>query len=198
MSKSPFAGKPVTRWEGITNKLLRAHPLDSATIVEVVLAAWRSIFDSKIGSQGFHIGKDMFPKPQVMGFLLHELIPLELAARFPKKWRGDKTAGEKDIVYLPDPQYSVEIKTSSNPNRIFGNRSYAQKTTKGKKAKSGYYLAVNFEKFTDTNRSPAIKRIRFGWIDASDWMGQRAPTGQQARLSADVETKKLKTLHPIV
>lgn len=198
MSKSPFAGKAVTSWEGITDKLLQAHPLDSVTIVEVVLAAWQSIFDSKMGSRGFQIGKDMFPKPHIMGFFLHEMIPLELAGRFPKKWRGDKTSAEKDLVYLPDPQYSVEIKTSSHPNRIFGNRSYAQKTTAGKKAKSGYYLAVNFEKFTDTNPSPVIKRIRFGWIDASDWMGQLAPTGQQSRLSTDVETKKLKTLHPIV
>ena len=139
----------------------------------------------------------MFPKPQIMGFFLHELIPLELAARFPKEWRGDKSSDEKDIVYIADRKYSVEIKTSSNPNRIFGNRSYAQKTTKGKKAKSGYYLAVNFEKFTDTTFSPAIKKIRFGWIDASDWMGQRAASGQQSRLSADVETKKLNTLYPI-
>lgn len=198
MRKSPFAGKPVSEWEGITKKLLQAHPLDSDTIVEVVLAAWQSIFDSRMGTQGFQIGKDIFPKPQIMGFFLHELIPLELATRFPKQWRGDKTSDEKDIVYLSDRKFSVEIKTSSNPNRIFGNRSYAQKTTTGKKAKSGYYLAVNFEKLSDTNPSPVIKKIRFGWIDASDWMSQRAASGQQSRLSTDVETKKLKTLHPIV
>ena len=197
MSKSPFAGKPVSRWGAVTEQLLKVHPLDADTIVEVVLAAWKSIFDSRMGSQGFQIGKDMFPKPQIMGFFLHELIPLELAARFPDEWRGDKSSDEKDIVYIVDRKYSVEIKTSSNPNRIFGNRSYAQKTTKSKKTKSGYYLAVNFEKFADTALLPAIKKISFGWIDASDWMGQRAASGQQARLSADVETKKLKTLYPI-
>lgn len=197
MSKSPFAGKPVSKWERITERLLKAHPLDSDTIVNVVLAAWQSIFDSRMGSQGFQIGKDMFPKPQIMGFLLHELIPLELAARFPTEWRGDQSSDEKDIVYIPDPQYSVEIKTSSNPNRIFGNRSYAQKATRRKKAKSGYYLAVNFEKFTASSFLPPIRRIRFGWIDSSDWMGQRAASGQQSRLSGDVETKKLKTLHSI-
>ncbi len=198
MSQSPFKGKPVSRWEGITEKLLQDHPLDSDSIVAVVLAAWQSIFDSRMGSRGFRIGKDLFPKPQIMGFFLHELIPLELAARFPQEWRGDKTPDEKDIVYLSNRQYSVEIKTSSSPNRIYGNRSYAQKATTGKKAKSGYYLAVNFEKFSGTNPSPAIKKIRFGWIDASDWMGQRAATGQQSRLSTDVETKKLKTIYPIV
>ena len=57
MSKSPFAGKPVSRWEAITEKLLKAHPLDADTIVEVVLAAWESVFDSRMGSQGFQIGK---------------------------------------------------------------------------------------------------------------------------------------------
>ena len=142
--ESPYVGKQVEEWEGVTEKLLKEHPLDSATLVEVVLAAWQSIFDSRMGSQKFQIGKDIFPKPQIMGFFLHELIPLELAARFPKQWRGDKAAGEKDIVYLPDPKFSIEIKTSSNPNRIFGNRSYAQKTTKGKKAKSGYYYRREF------------------------------------------------------
>ncbi len=197
MRKSPYAGKDVEKWQKITDRLLDAHPLDSAIIAEVVLAAWQSIFDSRMGSQGFQIGNDMFPKPQIMGFFLHELIPLELAARFPNKWRGDKKADEKDIVYLPNLDYSIEIKTSSNPNRIFGNRSYAQKTTKGKKSKSGYYLAVNFEKFTESNHSPSIRKVRFGWIDAEDWMGQKAATGQQARLSADVENIKLKTLYPL-
>ena len=196
MSKSPY-GKNVAKWEAITDRLIDDHPLDVGVIKDVVLAAWTSIFDSKMGSKGFQIGQDMFPKPQIMGFFLHELIPLELAARFPKDWRGDVASDEKDLVYIPDQRYSVEIKTSSNPNRIFGNRSYAQKTTAGKKVKSGYYLAVNFEKFTDANRSPKIRKIRFGWIDAEDWMGQKAASGQQARLSADVENKKLKLLHQL-
>lgn len=198
MSASPYSGKSVSDWMKVTDRLLKTHPLDASTITEVVLAAWQSIFDSSLGTQGFQIGKDIFPKPQIMGFFLHELIPLELSARFPKEWRGDKTSDEKDIVYLPNPKYSIEIKTSSNPNRIFGNRSYAQKTTKGKKGKSGYYLAVNFEKFTDANQNPCIKKIRFGWIDAEDWMGQKAATGQQSRLSADVENNKLKTLHQMI
>ena len=196
MTKSPYTGMGVGKWPKITDRLLKKHPLDSATIAEVVLAAWQSIFDSRMGSQGFQIGKDMFPKPQIMGFFLHELIPLELSARFPGEWRGDQASDEKDIVYLPNSDYSIEIKTSSNPNKIFGNRSYAQKTTKAKKSKSGYYLAVNFEKFTESNKRPGIRKIRFGWIDAEDWMGQKAASGQQARLSANVENIKLKTLHP--
>jgi hypothetical protein len=60
-----------------------------------------------------------------MSFFLRELIPLELSTRYPDKWRVDKSGENKDIVYIPDDQYSIELKTSSNPTRIFGNRSYA-------------------------------------------------------------------------
>lgn len=63
-----------------------------------------------------------------------------------------------------------------------------------KKGKSGYYLAVNFEKFSNTT-NPQIKLIRFGWIDSGDWIGQKAATGQQSRLSSDVENYKLLQLY---
>ena len=53
-------------------------------------------------------------------------------------------------------KYSVEIKTSSNKSKIFGNRSYAQKSENEKKDKSGYYLAINFEQISDTNRKPKL------------------------------------------
>ena len=82
-----------------------------------------------------------------MGFLLHELIPVEFAAQDPDKWRGEKSGADKDIVYIPNELYSIELKTSSSKGNIFGNRSYAQPETAGKKSKSGYYLTVNFGKF---------------------------------------------------
>ena len=131
-----------------------------------------------------------------MGFFLHELIPLELAYRYPDLWRRDKASDEKDLVYLPDKRYSIEIKTSSSKNRIYGNRSYAQKSEDPKKSKSGYYLALNFEKFTPKNRGNdlRLRLVRFGWLDHVDWQGQAAATGQQARLSREVEENKLLTL----
>jgi hypothetical protein len=143
-----------------------------------------------LGTKGFKIGKDIFPKPQIMGFLLHELIPLELAAKYPKLWREEKTTSDKDIVYIPNDYYSIEVKTSSNPTHIYGNRSYAQAATENKKAKSGYYLAVNFQKVVK-GKVARIVLIRFGWLDANDWIGQKAATGQQSRLSPDVENNKL-------
>jgi len=113
---SPYKGKKPGDWLAVTNQLVDKHPLDPNEITEVVLSAWESIFASKLGTKGFHIGKDIFPKPQIMGFFMHELIPLELAARYPKEWRGEESASDKDIVYIPDDGYSIEVKTSSNPN----------------------------------------------------------------------------------
>ncbi|HHT9125601.1 MAG TPA: ScaI family restriction endonuclease [Candidatus Brocadiia bacterium] len=178
-----------------TQALIRAHPLNTDEAVEIVLKVWDEIMTSAIGSKPFKIGIDLLPKPQIMAFFLHELIPLELATRHPKIWRGDKSADEKDLVYIPDQSFSVEIKTSSHPTQIFGNRSFAQKPATAKKSKSGYCLAINFEKFSPTNTNPKITRIRFGWLDHEDWTGQKAPTGQQARLSADVEKYKLLQLY---
>jgi hypothetical protein len=176
---SPYASLPPEKWLEITSQLVNEYPLKTAEIVDVVLTAWNSIFASRMGTRAFHIGKEIFPKPQIMGFFLHELIPLELAARYPKKWRGERSAGDKDIVYIPNDRFSVEVKTSSNPSHIFGNRSYAQETTKNKKAKSGYYLAVNFQKFSASLKRPNILLVRFGWLDSTDWIGQKAATGQQ-------------------
>jgi hypothetical protein len=197
MKGSPYRKLPVKKWRRKTLQLIKNHPLNSQEIVEVVLKVWQDILSSEIGSKPFRIGIDMFPKPQTMGFFIHELIPLEFAYRYPNEWRGEKEARDKDLVYIPDPQYSIEIKTSSSPRHIFGNRSYAQESSKAKKSKSGYYLAINFEKFTGkTKGQPEIRRIRFGWLDHDDWTGQKAPTGQQARLLPEVEKGKLLCLYP--
>jgi len=189
-NKYPYRDVPVHKWKTVTRQLIEEHPLSKEEIVSIVISSWKSILDSNLGTKGFKIGKDIFPKPQIMGFLLHELIPLELASKYPTIWRGEENSSDKDIVYIPDDYYSIEVKTSSNPKHIYGNRSYAQDTTSSKKAKSGYYLAVNFEKVVK-NKTPKITLIRFGWLDSDDWIGQKAATGQQSHLSSNVENNKL-------
>jgi hypothetical protein len=197
MAVSPYAGLAENAWLKKTEELVSAHPLKTSEIRCVVLQAWSDIFDSKLGPHNFQIGRHIFPKPQIMGFFLHELIPLEIASRYPGKWRGDQTAADKDLVYIPDNLFSVEIKTSSHPTRIFGNRSYAQPAESvGKKNKSGYYLTVNFGKFDQSGANPKILLIRFGWIDHSDWIGQAAASGQQAHLTPSADRLKLLTIHP--
>jgi hypothetical protein len=69
--------------------LFEEESLSPQEIGEVVLATRNLVIASTLGSAGFHIGEDIFPKPQNVGFFLHELIPLELAARHPEEWRGE-------------------------------------------------------------------------------------------------------------
>lgn len=198
---------PATPYAGVTGddqllektrELIEAHPLDPAEVVDVVKGAWSDIFASGFGKKKFKIGKSIFPKPQIMGFFLHELIPLELASRHPKEWRPEQVAADKDAVYIPDDYFSVEIKTSSHKSQIFGNRSYAQKVQPGasKKSKDGHYLAVNFEKFSKSVTKPKVVRVRFGWLDHADWLGQQQASGQQARLTTQADRCKLIELFP--
>ena len=195
--ESPFEGVPPDDWLRITSRLIEQHPLRPEDIIQVTLDAWNGIFESSIGSKPFVIGLDIFPQPQIVGFLLHELIPLELSVSRPDFRRGGDSGSEKDVIYIPDNLYSMEIKTSSHATSIFGNRSYAQQGSSAKKSKSGYMLAVNFPKIVPGEAiPPAIRRIRFGWLDHKDWIGQRAATGQQARLSKEAALYKLLLLYP--
>ena len=193
---SPYNGLPPSEWKKRTLELIEEHPLDPNEIYEVVVKVWNEIFKSEVGRKPFRIGTDLFPRPQIMGYFLHELIPLEFAYRYPGIWRREETKDEKDPVYMPNSAYSIEIKTSSSGRRIFGNRSFAQTGSTAGKSKSGYYLAVNFEKFKlgRPPKKPSINLVRFGWLDHEDWIGQIAASGQQARLPADVEQYKLLTL----
>jgi hypothetical protein len=200
---SPYAGLAPETWPAKTRELLKRFPLTQDEIVAPVLAAWDGIFESRIGRHGIRIGVDLFPTPQIMASYLHELIPLEFAALHPGVWRGGMTADEKDLIHVPSPKYSIEIKTSSDPRSIFGNRSYAQTGAASRKDKSGYYLAVNFERFSPDHQTgdapvaqrPAIRRIRFGWLDHTDWKGQSRSTGQKAVLSRESAAGKLIVLY---
>jgi hypothetical protein len=199
MADSPYFGRGVDEWGQVTQDLLKKHPLDLPEIVDVVLQSWNDIFNSKLGPKEFQIGRDIYPQPQIMAFLLHELIPLELASRHSKEWRRDQFGTDKDLVYVADEQFSIEIKTSSSANGIFGNRSYAQPTQGDKKSKSGYYLAVNFDGFNEgVTANPRIRKIRFGWLDHSDWKGQAAQSGQAATPSKEAKKHKLVTLYTAV
>ena len=194
---SPYDGKDVTEWPAITQGLIARHPLKKEEIVETVLKAWDLILKDTIIGGTYRIGIDLFPTPQIMGDFLHELVPLLLERKYPQSWRRDRVASEKDMVYVPDDSFSVEIKTSSQ-KQIYGNRSFSQegKDRPGKKLKSGYYLAINFPPIHKTKSVEPIKLIRFGWLDHGDWGGQVAPSGQQANLSRDVLLNKLVTLYP--
>jgi hypothetical protein len=195
---SPYDGFTQERWPEITTELLRAYPVPRDEIVEIVLEQWESIFESRVGKHGLRIGEHIFPKPQIMGDYLHELIPYEFNARYPDDWRRDNSGTDKDLVYVPEPaRWSTEIKTSSHPTQVFGNRSYAQPGVGHRKSKSGFYLTINFEKWSlATGRLPAIRVVRLGWLDHTDWIAQAAATGQQARIRPEAYAGKLAVLFP--
>ena len=197
MPQSPYSGKSVDEWPAITENLIKNHPLPEKDIVDAVLTAWDMIFKSAIG--GLLIGKDLYPEPQIMSFLLHALIPHTLTSKRPDVFKIGNSKTQKDIHYIPNDAFSIEVKASSNPSGIYGNRSYAQQNTeKTLKNKDGFLLAVNFAKFEDGNEiMPVIGKIRFGFVEHTDWKGQTAETGQQASLSSNAKNFKLKTLYSI-
>jgi hypothetical protein len=193
--QGPYHQVPPELWSHKTDELINAFPLRMNELVDIVLASWSDIFKTTVGDRKFVIGQQLFFPPQVLGNMLEQLIGHELSERYPWQWRLSNDASEKDVVCIPDSSYSFEIKTSSHRSQIFGNRSYAQPTENGKKSKSGYYLAINFDKVERNVKDPRIRKIRFGWLDHSDWRGQTAATGQQARLSLEVERNKLRSLY---
>ena len=190
MSTSPYEGHPEADWKAITEDLVKAHPLFGDEIRTMVTTAWDDIFKSQIGSKGLKIGVDIFPSGQVMGSLLHELIPREFADAHPTLWRPEDAPSDKDLVFIPDDKFSIELKTSSDPSQIRGNKSFAQTATTAKKLKDGYYLAVNYEKFVP-GKLPEIKKIRFGWLDQGDWQTGTSTTGQGATVKAKSKKHKL-------
>jgi len=170
MPNSPYYGKTVAEWSAVTDQLIANHPIKPDEIVETVLKAWDDIFNSKIGS--FSIGKEIEPVPQIMSFLLHELVAHYLSLNHPGIYKVGTLKSEKDIHCITDCNLSVEIKGSSHPNQIFANRSYAQPQSGiGQKDKNGYYIAINFEQFKDVKPNlPKILMIRFGYLEHTDWI----------------------------
>lgn len=192
--QDPYSGVSSKNWAEVTKQLVGAYPLSGDEIVKVVQSSWRQILSTKIANR-LQFGVDYFPPPQMMGNFLHSVIPHVLEDMFPGEWKTGERKNDKDLVYVSDSQFDTEIKTSSNKSQIFANRSYAQPGVVGK-SKSGFYWAINFEKFVPQPGMslPEIVRVRLGWLDHSDWRGQQAASGQQARLSKEVYLGKFQTL----
>jgi hypothetical protein len=189
MTTSPYSGRPESSWLGITHQLVRNHPLKPAMLLEAALTTWATLWRTTVGTGPLSVKlTDLRVPATIVGYFFEVLLARELERRAPKLWRGTQSKDEKDLVYLPDPALSVEIKTSGQAGfKVYGNRSYGQKSGIDllvKKEKSGFYITVNF--FHQT-----LTLIRFGWIDADDWDPQEAPTGQMAGLKQAVYDYKL-------
>lgn len=186
---SPYAGTSTDKWLEITRSLIDKHPLDIKEIIELVHIAWDGVWSTEIGKGKARLKlHEVEPPATVVGYFFEKLLGKELATRYPKQWIGGTTGDQKDLHCLTDPNLSIEVKSSGQRGlKIFGNRSYGQEVEnadRAKKDKSGYYITVNF--FGDR-----LNLIRFGWIDGSDWVAQKSPTGQMAGLGPDVYAYKL-------
>ncbi|MER5111317.1 ScaI family restriction endonuclease [Serratia marcescens] len=194
MNVNPYLNIPESQWQELTSYLVNNHPL-TPHLVSLVMDSWRGLFNTSFGMHNLKIGVDIFPKPQIIGAILHELIPAAIEAQFPQQWRKEENKNDKDIVCKYDNSLSIELKTSSNSSQIFGNRSYAQPQNGEGKIKDGFYLAVNFQPFSQANATPQILKIRFGWLAHTDWIAQSSSTGQQARLASHTYQNKFITLY---
>ena len=81
MADSPYTGIDSGNWASVTNDLLDKHPLKKEELVQIVLKSWKDIFNSKIGA--LKIGKEICPSPQIMSFLLHELVAYNIGMKYP-------------------------------------------------------------------------------------------------------------------
>lgn len=188
----PYANQPIENWSKVTDELIKNFPLEMKEIVDVVTCSWHRLWKTQIGDEKLSFPLlEIDPPATVVGYILEKLIAKELTLRYPQTWRGGHLDNDKDIVCTTNANFSFEIKSSGQRGvKIFGNRSYGQKLQNenyAKKDKSGYYLTVNFRK-----DKPNL--IRFGWIDAEDWISQKASTGQMASLKKEVYEYKLKEL----
>lgn len=192
----------IDKYKKETIQQIKKLPFNVNEIPEIVCRSWEDIFTISDVNKDFVIGKTVFPKPQMMGFFLETLIAKRFEKLNGENWISDPTGFAKDITNLKDDSLSIEIKTSSSKGHIYGNRSYANPGATSKKSKDSFYLAINFDKFDkaklnkEMSIKPEISLIRFGYLKSSDWSGQIAPSGQQARLTSEIEKGKLIELWP--
>lgn len=187
---SPYSGRPQNEWGKITKDLVKKHPLSTEEVRIAAESAWSLVWKTRVGEPPTAIPfRELDPPAQIVGHFFEKLLARVLATEFPGTWAGPVDKTDKDLVYRPDPSYSIEIKSSGQLGlKIFGNRSYAQAGSVGsrasKPAKSGYFLTANF--FGQT-----LMLLRFGWIDHADWQAQKSATGQMAGLPPEVYAHKL-------
>lgn len=179
---SPYDNLPMADWPQRTRELCAAHPLFSEPLVRASLDAWCALADTRIGGEFLHLPQGVGALPSsVCGQLFERLVALALRSA-PGAWESGGS-GEKDVACRSEAALSFEIKTSGqSTGRLYGNRSYA--LGRGAKCRSGYLLGAHFW-------GEALYLLRFGWVDAEDWVGQKSSSGQMAWLRPEAYASKL-------
>lgn len=145
-------------------------------LLKATFNAWKDIEQLTLGD--FKIGRDFKPTGQLIGNLLHILIPKHMEL-LDKDFQIGTKKEDKDILWNKHSDFAIEIKTSSSKSGVYGNRSYPKGDNI--KDKNSYYLIINYTNF-DENANGYIHSIKVGYIRKEDWKAQDSETGQQSYL----------------
>ena len=126
---SPYVDLPVGQWRAKTQELVANHPLSLEDIRAACLRSWDFVWETTIGTGETAISLREIEVPStVTGYFFERILARELEVRHPGRWRGGQEKAEKDLVYVSDPHFSIEVKTSGQLNtRVYGNRSYGMR-----------------------------------------------------------------------
>lgn len=189
--ESPYKNINICNWKSVTIKLVDSFPIKKKELKEYVEEAFDEYLKMTISSLKLQVGKDIFFPAQATGVIIDKLIGVIIIKKKGNEWKSGDKKNEKDVVNILNDKYSFEIKTSSSKSGIFGNRSMGHRSKKKIKIRSGYYLIINYKLPKENDMSLKIYKIRFGWIDDVDWIGQSSPTGQQSTISKECKDLKL-------
>lgn len=150
-----------TQATGITMDILR----------DAVLATWNDIEQASIAGVRLLDVADS----GVVSNLFHSLLPIKLSSL---GYRKDQDKNEKDLHYITDPKFSIEIKTSTSA-RVAGSVSYIGNGNSTKE-RSAFYLCVFWSK-------EGITSIKFGIVNFEDWnLPKKGSSSASIAIKADV------------
>ena len=89
-------------------------PLEPSEIRELVEESLLDVLESPYGSMELWNGTDIFLTGQAIGNLFQVFFTKRLVRLYPYTWREGRQKDEMDVVCIPKPEYSFEIKTSSS------------------------------------------------------------------------------------
>lgn len=181
---TPYDGVDKVHWQAVTRQLVVQHPLGAAISLHA-MEAWHSLLEYP---------DEVHQNPIVVGHLYEHKLMETLDDRV---WRRCcNTQSEKDFVHIEHPNYSFEVKTTTNHVHlgVDGTRSCLNAVKRhlaGKrvnKNRDGYHLIVSYDR-----ESMLLKRIRFGWLQDIDFVSNSS--AKRAHVPAEQASLQLLTLY---
>ena len=166
----------------------QAAHVASGMLISAIQKSWTTLWTTRIGPLPLRVVQ---LDAQVVGKIFQELMIYELHSR-DSRWRAPdapRHPRDKDFVFTPDASQSFELKMcgQSGSRAVFGNRCSAPPHVSlhpEAKSRDGWLLTINYT-------GERLNLVRFGHVLGTDWIGQRAASGNSSRLHADVYASKL-------